>query len=124
MPIYVYQHPETEEYIEIIQGMNDDHEYTDESGVAWNRVFHAPNANFDTQVDPYSQSDYIKATANKQGTMGDLMDYSKELSEKRAAKDGKDPLKEKFYRDHEKKHGRKHQSEAKVYESKNVRVEY
>ncbi len=124
MPIYVYQHPKTEEYIEILQGMNDDHEYTDDEGTPWRRVFFSPNANFDTEVDPYSQADFMKATANKQGTMGDLMDYSKELSQRRAEKEGKDPIREKFVRDYEKKHGRKPMSEAKTYESKNVKVDY
>ena len=124
MPLYVYQHPVTEEYIEIIQGMNDDHVYGDEEGVEWNRVFFSPNASFDTEVDPYNHSDFMKATANKKGTIGDMMDYSKELSHRRAEKEGKDPVKEKFYKDHQNKHGRKHSSQTKVYESKNVRVEY
>ena len=125
MPLYVYEHPETGEQIEVVQAMNDPHEYIDSTGLPWNRVFFAPNASFDTQVDPYSMHDYQKATENKKGTtIGEMMDYSKELSEKRADKDGKDPVKEKFQKDYEKKHGVKHKSETKVYESKNVRVEY
>jgi hypothetical protein len=124
MPLYVYEHPETQETIEVIQGMNDPHEYIDPQGVEWNRVFFAPNASFDTQVDPHSHQDFISATANKKGSLGDMMDYSKELSEKRAAKDGKDPVREKFLRNYEKNTGRKHKSESRVYESKNVRVEY
>ena len=109
MPLYIYQHPKTEETIEIFQGMNDTHEYTDSEGTQWRRVFLSPNANFDTDVDPFSKSDYLKATENKRGTIGDMMDYSKELSQRRAEKSGTDPVKEKF---------------LKVYESKNVKVEY
>jgi len=124
MPIYVYQNPVTEEYVEVVQGMNDDHSYIDEEGVQWRRIFFAPNANLDSQVDPYSHSDFMKATENKKGTIGEMMDYSKELSQKRQDKEGKDPVKEKFLRQYEKRQGRKHQSEARVYESKNVRVEY
>ena len=124
MPIYVYQHPQTEEVIELLQGMNDPHEYTDAEGIEWKRVFFAPNANFDTEVDPFSQSDFMKATANKKGTIGEMMDYSKELSQQRAEKTGKDPVKEKFLKGYEKRTGEKHSSEKKVYESKNVRVEY
>ena len=30
MPLYTYEHPITSEEIDIIQGMNDKHEYTDE----------------------------------------------------------------------------------------------
>jgi len=39
MAIYVYKHPHAEEYIEISQGMNDPHEYTDEEGILWERIF-------------------------------------------------------------------------------------
>ena len=125
MPIYVYEHPDTQEIVEIMQGMNDEHEYIDKDGVSWRRVFHAPNANFDTQVDPFSQADYRKATENKKGTLGDLMDYSKDLSQQRAQKaGGKDPVAEKHYKEQEKNTGLKHPSKSKVYESKNVRVEY
>ena len=64
MPIYLYEHPETKEVLEIMQGMEEDHVYIDESGTKWVRLFTSPNANFDTQVDPFSQADYRKATAN------------------------------------------------------------
>lgn len=124
MPLYVYEHPQTQDSIELLQGMNDPHEYIDDEGVEWNRVFFVPNASFDTQVDPHSQSDFLKATANKKGTVGDMMDYSKELSEKRSDSEGKDPVREKFLRNYEKNTGRKHNSESRVYESKKVRVEY
>lgn len=125
MPIYLYQHPETEEVVEVVQGMNEDHSYVDNHGTKWTRLFTSPNANFDTQVDPFSRSDYLKSTENKKGTMGDLMDYSKELSQERASKNGGvDPVAEKFYSDHEKKTGQKHPTKAKTYESKNVKVEY
>jgi len=125
MPIYMYQHPLTGEVIEIIQGMNEEHTYTDPKKTKWNRIFTSPNASFDTQVDPFSKSDYMKATENKSGTVGDLMDYSKELSQERASKNGGvDPVAEKFYKDHEKSTGKKHPTKSKVYESKNVKVEY
>lgn len=125
MPIYLYQNPETEEVVEVLQGMNDEHTYRDEMGLKWTRLFTSPNASFDTQVDPFSKSDYCKATTNKKGTVGDLMDYSKELSQERASKNGGvDPIAEKFYSDHEKNTGKKHPTKAKTYESKNVKVEY
>ena len=38
MPIYVYKHPEKDEYREVFQGMNDEHSYA-EGGVQWKRVF-------------------------------------------------------------------------------------
>jgi hypothetical protein len=124
MPLYVYQNPVTDEYIEVLQGMNDEHVYIDSEGLEWRRIFFVPNANFDTEVDPYNKSDFMKATENKKGTIGEMMEYSRELSEKRAEKDGKDPVKEKYYKEYEKKNHMKHPARAKVYESKNVRVEY
>ena len=125
MPLYLYENPLTHEVMEVFQAMKDDHSYVDESGLKWTRVFTSPNANFDTQVDPFSKSDYMKATENKKGTMGDLMDYSKDLSEQRAEKaGGTDPIADKHHKDHEKTTGMKHPSKAKVYESDNVRVEY
>ena len=42
MPLYVFQHPKTKETIEVLQSMKDDHVYTDENGVAWDRVWGQP----------------------------------------------------------------------------------
>ena len=96
MPIYVYKHPEKEEYIEILQGMNDEHVY-EQDGLAWERVFLAPNASIDSDIDPFNGRQFVDNTAAKKGTMGDMLDYSKELSQKRAEKNGGvDPVKQKY----------------------------
>ena len=93
MPIYVYRHPEKEEYREVFQGMNDEHVYS-EDGVEWDRVFLSPNASIDSSVDPFNKQQFMDSTYNKKGTLGDVMDYSAELSAKRAEKSGgKDPIK-------------------------------
>ena len=127
MPIYVYKHPEREEYREVIQGMNDEHTYS-EDGVEWSRVFLAPNASIDNSIDPFSQQQYIDATYNKKGTIGDMMDLSAELSQKRAEKNGGvDPVKQDYYKNYsESRGGAKHPKEIreKGYESKNVKIEY
>ena len=126
MPIYVYKHPEHEEYREVFQGMNDEHIYS-EDGVEWDRVFLSPNASIDSSVDHFSKQQFIDSTYNKKGSLGDVMDYSAELSAKRAEKSGgKDPVKEKFYDDYAKKrNGAEHPNrKSKTYESKNVKVEY
>ena len=39
MPSYIYKHPEEEKYIEVIQSMNEEHIYFDESGLQWQRVW-------------------------------------------------------------------------------------
>lgn len=63
-----------------------------------------------TKIDPYSQDDFRKAT-DKKMTMGEMWDLSKELSEKRASKDGIDSVKEKNLKDYERRNGVKHQEQ-------------
>jgi hypothetical protein len=107
MPIYLFQNPETDEVKEVVLGMNDPKVYQND-GVNWVRLFTIPNAAIDTQVDPHSAKDFVKAT-NKKGTIGDLFDRSAELSEKRKEKIGHDPLKEKYYENYSKtRKGKKH----------------
>ena len=125
MPIYLYQNPKTEEVKEIIQSMNDVHEYH-EDGVKWNRVFTVPNASIDTKQDPFSSKQYVDSTRNKKGTYGDLLNKSAELSEQRAKLNGGiDPVKEKYYSDYSKnRRGAKHPDKLpKTFENKHVKVE-
>ena len=127
MPIYVYKHPDEEDYREVFQGMNDEHTYA-ENGVEWERVFLAPNASIDNDIDPFNKQQFIDATYNKKGTLGDMMDLSKEMSERRATQaGGKDPVKEKFYDSYAKERGgAEHPNRAKEggYESKNIKIDY
>ena len=110
MPEYLYEHPKNGKIISIIQSIHDKHEYIDDSGVKWNRVFTAPELNTEgslkTDCTAQQFSDYV---GKKKGTIGDLFDRSKELSEKRQKVLGKDPLKEKYYKNWSKKRkGKKH----------------
>lgn len=127
MPIYLYKHPEEEEYREVFQRMNDEHIYS-EDGVEWQRVFLSPNASIDNSIDPFNNQQYIDATSNKKGTIGDMMDLSSELSAKRAEiAGGKDPVKEKFYDNYAKERGgaeHPNRIKEKGYESKNVKIDY
>ena len=113
MPIYVYQHPQTEEYKEIVQGMNEEHVYTDKDGVKWNRVFTSPNAAIDLDSDPFSQTQFLEKTKNA-GTMGELWDRSADMSSKRAAQSGgTDPYKKQYLKDYsDARKGGKHPSES------------
>lgn len=128
MPIYIYKHPNQEEYREELQGMNDNHVYFDPDGLEWKRVFTIPNASIDSRIDPNSSKEFIEKTANKKGSFGDVMDFSKELSQMRSESNGGvDPVKEKYFSDYAKKrNGAKHFDEVKSkgYESKNVKVDY
>jgi hypothetical protein len=127
MPIYVYKHPENEEYREVFQGMNDKHVYS-EDGVEWKRVFLSPNASIDNSIDPFNKQQYIDATYNKKGTLGDMMDLSADLSKQRAEKaGGLDPVKEKFYDHYAKERGgaeHPNRIKEKGYESKNLKIDY
>lgn len=109
MPIYTFKHPKGEYYVDIIQGMNDVHEYIDKKGVKYERVFHKPNASIDSNIDPFSKKDFVNKTNKKGLKVGDLWDISGEMSEKRKQKAGKDEVKEKAINDYKKKcKGAKH----------------
>ena len=112
MSIYIFKHPETEEHKEVIQGMNEEHIHIDESGLEWKRVFIAPHASIDTKDDAWDHNGFVEKTGKMKGTIGDVLDYSSELSEKRAgANGGEDPVKRKAFNDYEKKVGKKHMSD-------------
>tara|TARA_Y100000310_G_scaffold36244_1_gene34137 strand:- start:1124 stop:1468 length:345 start_codon:yes stop_codon:yes gene_type:complete len=105
MPIYVFQHPETEEYKEILQGMNEEHTYTDKEGIEWTRIFFSPNMAMDLEADPFDRTKFLEKTSNA-GTMGEMWDRSAELSEKRAEKSGgADPYKKKYFKKYSKERG-------------------
>ena len=65
MPLYTYQHPETEECIDIVQSMSEDHIYVDKTGLKWKRVFYAPQASIDANIDPFSKKDFKRTYGNK-----------------------------------------------------------
>lgn len=125
MPIYIFKHPETEEYKEIVQTMNEEHVYTDESGLKWKRVFTIPNATIDTKDDAWSHNGFVEKTGKMKGTVGDVLDYSSELSAKRAeANGGEDPVKRKAFNDYEKKVGKKHISDKKkTIETSKIKID-
>jgi len=113
MPIYEFQHPETGKILEVIQGMKDKHIYIDEKGVEWNRVYSSPNASIDTEMDSFSKKDWMRRTAKKGMTYGDMQDLSKELSVKREKSRGLDPVKNKTVKDYEKKTRKAHPNKNK-----------
>ena len=119
MPIYIYKHPEEDIYEEVVQGMNDPHVFS-KDGIEWQRVFLSPNAAISSSDDPFSSNAFVEKTANMKGTFGDMMDYSAELSEKRAEKSGgEDPLKKKMFSDYEKRVGKKHFADKNTSFEKN-----
>ncbi len=126
MPLYLYQNPETQEIKEVFQGMKDEHSYQ-ENGVVWKRIFTKPNASIDSiaNIDPFNKQKFIQKTGSLKGTVGDMMDLSKEMSHQRSDKVGtEDPVKRKFFNDYEKNIGKKHlEDKPKKIERKGVTVE-
>jgi len=92
--------------------MNDIHSYSDESGLEYRRVYTIPNSSIDSKIDAFSSRDFVEKTKNKKGTIGDLLNKSKELSEKRGG-DSSDPVLGKYFSSYQKDNGVKHSSQIK-----------
>jgi len=108
MPEYIFEHPKTKKQVSIIQSINDVHEYW-EDGVKFDRVWCNPQLNTaGGKIDAFDKKKFVDKTGRMKGTYGDLLDYSKELSEERKSKLGHDPEKDRHFDDYEKKVGKKH----------------
>lgn len=94
MPLYTYTNGK--ETIDVYQSMNEPHVYFGKDGKEWQRVWHKPGASVDTQYNPLSAKDFSEKVGRTKGTYGDLIDRSRELSEKREKLMGKDPIKERY----------------------------
>ena len=125
MPLYPFKNPKTGEIKDIFFHMNDDKKYVDEEGDEWVREYHSPQLNTQGSIDPWSNADFVNKT-NKQGTIGDLLDRSADLSRQRADQNGGvDPVKEKYYKNYSKtRKGSKHPDQMpKTFEDKNIKIE-
>lgn len=126
MPFYSFSHPETGEYIDLFFHMNDEKKYIDEQGVEWIREYVSPELNATGKTDPWNSKQFVEKTGKTQGTVGDLLDRSAELSKERASQNGGvDPLKENYYKKYSKErlgaiHPDKNQ---KTFENKHIRVD-
>jgi len=103
MPEYLYENPDTGEIISVMQGIDEEHSYSEEDKV-FNRVFTVPNASIDSDVDPFSAQQFTEKTKNMKGSMGDIWDYSAELSDRRKKdNNGEDPIRKKAEKEYSKK---------------------
>lgn len=112
MPIYLFQNPNTGEVIEVFQAMKDDHTFIDKDGLKYKRLFTSPNYAIDSKIDPFSSKDFAEKTRNKKGTIGDLLNQSKELSEKRGG-ESNDPVLKNYLSSYQVEKGVKHSSQIK-----------
>lgn len=111
MPQYTYINDDTGEVIHLIQTMREKHEYFDESGKEWRRIFYSPNASVDSisNLDPFDTRSYVEKTGKMKGTVGSLWDISKEASIRRSEKLGhEDPVKREYFNKYEKENKVKH----------------
>jgi hypothetical protein len=117
MPLYIFEHPETEEVLEIVQGMKEAHIYVDEKGVEWKRVYTPTNFAIDGNLNSISSAnDFNEKTKGKNYTQGDLQDISREASDKREKQMGKDPLKEKWFNKYaQERAGKRHPEDPSRY---------
>jgi len=109
MPIYTYKHPDKEEYMDVMQKMNDRHVYIDDDGVEWRRIWSVPSLSVGLNLDADSSQQFVDKTEG--WTTGDMWDYSGELSEKRKSKRGYDHIGE--------AQEKKRQGEIDYYKEKN-----
>lgn len=125
MPLYLFSNPKKpKEIIEIFMGMNETHEYI-KNGIKWNREWTKPTAATDTNWNENSSHDFVEKTAKKKGSIGDMIDLSKELSEKRAHKLGvsRDPILQKKYDTYRKEtRGKRHHAEIKEAQNNTIVV--
>lgn len=103
MPIYLFKNPKTGKIVSVFQQMNEEHIHS-EDGIKYERVFTVPNAQIDSDIDVDSSEKFIEKTGKMKGTLGEIWDYSQELSNKRAEKNGGiDPVRQKAEEKYSKK---------------------
>ena len=125
MPLYTFSHPESGETQDVFFSMNEDKKFIDDDGVEWIREYVSPQLSTFGSVDPWNSKDFVNKT-NSKGTLGDLMDRSAELSNKRAdSNGGVDPVKENYYKEYSKKRkGAIHPDKMPTkFENKDIKIE-
>ena len=112
MPIYLFLNPKTNQVKEVIQRMLEPHIYS-ENGEEWKRLWVNPQVATDTNWDANNPNDFVEKSRKKSGKLGDLFEKSQELSEKREKSMGKDPIKENYLKNWEKKRKKIHPENRK-----------
>lgn len=108
MPLYLFQHPKTEEVIEVVQSMNAEHVHVDKKGVKWNRVFTKPQAAMNILISATDSKSFVNKTRDKNYSLGQLWDMSAELSQKREGMSGQDEIRVKAEDAYKKKTQKRH----------------
>lgn len=124
MPIYLFKNPKNGKVISVFQQMNEEHVYS-EDGIKYERVFTIPNAQIDSASNVDSSEKFIEKTGKMKGTLGEIWDYSQELSNKRAEKNGGiDPVRQKAEEKYSKKRrGMKYKSKVNPSEMPKIQLD-
>ena len=124
MPIYLFKNPKNGKVISVFQQMNEEHIYS-EDGIKYERVFTIPNAQIDSASNVDSSEKFIEKTGKMKGTLGEIWDYSQELSNKRAEKNGGiDPVRQKAEEKYSKKRrGMKYKSKVNPSEMPKIQLD-
>lgn len=122
MPLYLFKNPKTGSIVSVFQSMSEDHVYS-ENGVKFERVFTIPNTVIETEIQSAQQ--FVEKTGKMKGTLGEIWDYSQELSEKRAKQNGgEDPLRKKAEDSYSKKRkGMKYKSQINPNEMPKIQLD-
>ncbi len=118
MPVYVFQNKKTGEIKEVLLSINEIGSFF--PGKDWQRVYTVPNVSVDSNIDAYSSKDFVNKTRNKKETIGDLLDRSKELSEKRGGQSS-DPVLKKYFSSYEKEKGVKHTNQIALEKKQKIK---
>lgn len=106
--------------------MTEPHVYS-RDGVEWKRVWQVPQAIVKSvsNMNPFNTREHVDKTGQMKGSVGDLWDISREMSERREQKLGhEDPVKREYFRDYEKKNNTKHFADKKTkFETKDAMVD-
>ena len=124
MPIYLFKNPKTGKIVSVFQQMNEEHVHS-EDGIKCERVFTVPNAQIDADIDVDSSEKFIEKTGKMKGTLGEIWDYSQELSNKRAEKNGGvDPVRQKAEEKYSKKRrGMKYKNKVNPSEMPKIQLD-
>jgi len=124
--IYLFKNLDTGELKEVTMSMKNYELYKGENGKEnWQRIYEPTQINMgNSKSDPFNSKKFVEKTGKMKGSYGDLLDYSSELSAKRAEKLGEDPVKRKHFDSYKEKTGKKHIADRKkVIENSKVKIE-
>ena len=114
MPFYIFE-SEKGEIVEKFFHMMENKQFFGPDGKFWRRIYLKPQMSIDSIIkDPLSSKEFINNSSRKTGVLGDLIEQSAELSQKREKLCGLDPIKSKYIKNWEKKRKRLHPENRKI----------